>query len=155
MAAIISSTEAALLADSNKTIKLRSSCDTCNEAKVRCSQSKPHCQRCLRLGTTCVYGLSRRSHKTAPRIGASQTSALAYLYTNSQSTNSDGSDDIDQFRDDLQWLTGQSTPDMNIDAWSYALGKTIYACKTCTCAFISDHSHRFSLKFQRCSLLSE
>ena len=55
-----------------KVAKLRASCDGCNESKVRCSQTKPQCGRCMRLGITCKYGLSRRSHKTAPRIGASQ-----------------------------------------------------------------------------------
>ena len=53
-----------------KPVKLRASCDTCNESKVRCSHAKPRCARCERLRITCVYGLSRRSHKTAPRVGA-------------------------------------------------------------------------------------
>ncbi|KAI1296453.1 hypothetical protein F5Y03DRAFT_293963 [Xylaria venustula] len=55
--------------------KLRTSCDTCNEAKVRCSQAKPQCARCEKKGIVCFYGLSRRSHKTAPRVGALQVSA--------------------------------------------------------------------------------
>ncbi|KAI0594256.1 hypothetical protein F4775DRAFT_586251 [Biscogniauxia sp. FL1348] len=54
-----------------KAAKLRASCDACNESKVRCSQAKPKCQRCQRQDVTCIYGLSRRSHKSAPRIGAS------------------------------------------------------------------------------------
>ncbi|KAL2824214.1 hypothetical protein BDW59DRAFT_147654 [Aspergillus cavernicola] len=52
--------------------KLRASCDACNESKVRCSQKKPRCTRCEKHDLLCVYGLSRRSHKNAPRIGASQ-----------------------------------------------------------------------------------
>lgn len=51
-----------------KVAKLRASCDACNESKVRCSQAKPNCARCEKQGITCVYGLSRRSHKNAPRI---------------------------------------------------------------------------------------
>ena len=51
-----------------KVAKLRASCDACNESKVRCSQSKPICARCEKQKITCVYGLSRRSHKNAPRI---------------------------------------------------------------------------------------
>ena len=51
-----------------KVAKLRASCDSCNESKVRCSQAKPICARCEKQGITCVYGLSRRSHKNAPRI---------------------------------------------------------------------------------------
>ena len=55
-----------------RTAKFRVSCDGCNESKVRCSQTKPQCRRCARQGISCVYGLSRRSHRTAPRVGASQ-----------------------------------------------------------------------------------
>ncbi|KAH8167678.1 hypothetical protein CIB48_g564 [Xylaria polymorpha] len=50
--------------------KLRASCDSCNESKVRCSQTKPQCARCEKQGINCIYGLSRRTHKTAPRVGA-------------------------------------------------------------------------------------
>ena len=57
-----------------KAAKLRASCDTCNESKVRCSQTKPSCTRCQKQGVVCVYGLSRRSHKSAPRVGASRPS---------------------------------------------------------------------------------
>lgn len=62
-----------------KVAKLRASCDACNESKVRCSQAKPKCARCERQGIGCIYGLSRRSHKSAPRIGASSQSALSPL----------------------------------------------------------------------------
>ena len=51
-----------------KTIRLRASCNACNESKVRCSQHKPTCARCERNGTECIYGLSRRTHKDAPPI---------------------------------------------------------------------------------------
>lgn len=55
-----------------KVAKMRASCDACNESKVRCTQAKPVCARCERQGITCVYGLSRRSHKNAPRIQESR-----------------------------------------------------------------------------------
>ncbi|KAL8831108.1 MAG: hypothetical protein Q9191_001057 [Dirinaria sp. TL-2023a] len=56
-----------------KAAKLRASCDACNESKVRCSQAKPTCARCQRQGITCFYGLSRRSHKNAPRVQDSRS----------------------------------------------------------------------------------
>ncbi len=59
-----------------KVPKFRASCDGCNEAKVRCSQKKPECERCRRQGISCVYGLSRRSHRTARRIGEQMAPAL-------------------------------------------------------------------------------
>ncbi|KAI1824885.1 hypothetical protein F4861DRAFT_223330 [Xylaria intraflava] len=67
-----------------KIAKLRAACDACNESKVRCSQTKPKCGRCVRQGVPCVYGLSRRSHKSAPRVGASnsRTSTPEQFMTN-------------------------------------------------------------------------
>ncbi|KAI0199293.1 hypothetical protein F4808DRAFT_471597 [Astrocystis sublimbata] len=56
---------------SQGTSKYRASCDSCNEAKVRCSQEKPTCARCQKSQRTCIYGLSRRSHRSANRPGAS------------------------------------------------------------------------------------
>lgn len=46
--------------------KLRSSCDACGAAKVRCDKTQPRCGRCVAGGLTCVYGLSRKFGK-APR----------------------------------------------------------------------------------------
>ncbi|OGM43337.1 hypothetical protein ABOM_008733 [Aspergillus bombycis] len=43
--------------------KLRSSCDACGGAKVRCDKVQPHCGRCAAMGLTCVYGLSRKIGK--------------------------------------------------------------------------------------------
>lgn len=45
------------------TPKLRSSCDGCGVAKVRCDRGQPGCSRCTMLGSTCVYGPSRRFGK--------------------------------------------------------------------------------------------
>lgn len=53
--------------DENK-VRLRASCNACNESKVRCSQRKPTCSRCERNEIDCIYGLSRRTHKDAPPI---------------------------------------------------------------------------------------
>lgn len=58
-----------------KTIRLRASCNACNEAKVRCSQRKPNCVRCERNGVECVYGLSRRTHRDAPPISATPSTS--------------------------------------------------------------------------------
>ncbi|KAI9679686.1 MAG: hypothetical protein M1822_007292 [Bathelium mastoideum] len=55
--------------DENR-VRLRASCNACNESKVRCSQQKPTCARCERTKIECVYGLSRRTHKDAPPISS-------------------------------------------------------------------------------------
>jgi hypothetical protein len=44
-------------------IKLRSSCDSCAIAKVRCDKQQPICERCQKSRFTCSYGLSRRHGK--------------------------------------------------------------------------------------------
>jgi hypothetical protein len=43
--------------------KLRSSCDGCGTAKVRCDRGRPKCSRCETLSLTCVYGPSRKIGK--------------------------------------------------------------------------------------------
>ncbi|KAI0401616.1 hypothetical protein F4802DRAFT_579758 [Xylaria palmicola] len=68
-----------LVLNDGKVAKLRASCDSCNESKVRCSQTKPQCGRCVRQGIACIYGLSRRSHKTAPRVGATEAAIGSYI----------------------------------------------------------------------------
>lgn len=47
-----------------KVPKYTTSCDSCNEAKVHCSQTRPSCARCLNvLNRRCIYGVSDRSGK--------------------------------------------------------------------------------------------
>jgi len=41
-------------------LKYRSSCDACQNAKVKCGQEKVSCQRCVAHGIECVYSRSRR-----------------------------------------------------------------------------------------------
>lgn len=43
--------------------KLRSSCDGCGAAKLRCDRAQPECGRCLSLDQICVYGVSRKTGK--------------------------------------------------------------------------------------------
>jgi hypothetical protein len=51
-----------------RTDKLRASCDACYLAKVKCSKSRPLCQRCLVSGTNCTYSPSAR-FKRGPKTG--------------------------------------------------------------------------------------
>lgn len=84
-----------------KTIRLRASCNACNESKVRCSQRKPTCARCERNGFECIYGLSRRTHKDAPPISMSpsqrtrgplRTSSSSIDINSSRNSNHKGCD---------------------------------------------------------------
>ena len=48
--------------------KLRSSCDRCGAAKLKCDRGLPQCGRCIHLGLACVYGVSQKKGKP-PREG--------------------------------------------------------------------------------------
>ncbi|KAI0967142.1 hypothetical protein F4678DRAFT_446666 [Xylaria arbuscula] len=49
--------------------RLRASCDECQALKVRCSQEKPACSRCLKFRAPCVYSPLRRMGR--PKKGPS------------------------------------------------------------------------------------
>ncbi|KIV87261.1 hypothetical protein PV11_02816 [Exophiala sideris] len=40
--------------------KLRSSCDSCGSAKIKCDRARPQCRRCAASGLRCIYGVSRK-----------------------------------------------------------------------------------------------
>lgn len=48
--------------------KLRSSCDGCGAAKLKCDRGQPECGRCVSYGLSCVYGPLQRMGKP-PRQG--------------------------------------------------------------------------------------
>ncbi len=43
--------------------KVRSSCDRCGTAKLKCDRGQPQCRRCIPLGLECIYGVSRKMGK--------------------------------------------------------------------------------------------
>lgn len=43
--------------------KLRTSCDACGAAKVKCDRAQPECERCVSHNIPCVYGVSRKMGK--------------------------------------------------------------------------------------------
>ncbi|KAI1342193.1 hypothetical protein F5Y15DRAFT_374477 [Xylariaceae sp. FL0016] len=47
--------------------KVRSSCDQCGLAKVKCDRARPRCRRCITLGIECAYGVSRLSGRPSQR----------------------------------------------------------------------------------------
>ncbi|KAL4919781.1 aflatoxin regulatory protein-domain-containing protein [Aspergillus aurantiobrunneus] len=72
------------------TVKLRGSCHACALSKLKCSQDKPTCARCVKRGTTCQYLASKR----AGRKQGSRTGSLkAPIKADYQSMPVDGDDD--------------------------------------------------------------
>lgn len=68
-------------------LKLRSSCDACGAAKLKCDRGRPACGRCVSLDVQCVYGVSLKSsrrlwqtHRDANNDG--NTNALSPLNAN-------------------------------------------------------------------------
>ncbi|KAL4784958.1 aflatoxin regulatory protein-domain-containing protein [Aspergillus varians] len=72
------------------TVKLRGSCHACALSKLKCSQDKPTCARCIKRGTTCQYLASKRAgRKQGSRTGSLKTSSK----TDHRSTTSVGGSD--------------------------------------------------------------
>jgi len=80
-------------------LKLRSSCDRCSLAKVKCSKEKPQCQRCGNLAISCNYSRAMRMGKPptsrrntdstkADTTGAERRSKISTPTINSESTDS-------------------------------------------------------------------
>ena len=70
----ISNNTTTVVARPNKPGKLRQTCDTCSEAKVKCDKGNPRCGRCERLSYECVYSPARRIGRPRPRSPRSQDS---------------------------------------------------------------------------------
>ncbi|KAJ5356061.1 Aflatoxin biosynthesis regulatory protein [Penicillium concentricum] len=75
--------------------KLRSSCDRCGTAKVKCDKEQPECGRCISHGVPCVYGVSRKMGKPPRRISLSQSTSDTVTTTQSSSETSSGGMPLD------------------------------------------------------------
>ena len=62
-----------------KSVKVRSTCNACQQAKIRCSHEKPSCRRCQKHKIDCIYSVSRRlgrpAKKKDSRMGPEERSA--------------------------------------------------------------------------------
>ncbi|GKZ28275.1 hypothetical protein AbraIFM66950_000087 [Aspergillus brasiliensis] len=50
-----------------KSVKVRSTCNACQQAKIRCSHEKPACRRCQKHNIDCIYSISRRLGRPAKK----------------------------------------------------------------------------------------
>ncbi|KAG9230360.1 hypothetical protein BJ875DRAFT_472442 [Amylocarpus encephaloides] len=76
--------------------KLRSSCNGCGTAKVKCDRERPQCSRCSTLGLTCVYGQSRKFGKPPrKRLASESVSTIEKrIYTSTSQTTPHNRDKI-------------------------------------------------------------
>ena len=51
-----------------KSVKVRSTCNACQQAKIRCGHEKPACRRCQKQRIQCVYSMSRRLGRPAKKL---------------------------------------------------------------------------------------
>ena len=107
-----------------RTPKVRASCDHCSNAKVRCDQDRPSCQRCLYVNIPCNYSASRRMGKpsTSARNGNNKskttTSARRNSKEDSYSTNNDSySTNTNSESGDSPKNTTQQLPDTGLDSY--------------------------------------
>lgn len=87
---------------------------------MRCSQTKLTCSRCAKNRIICVYGLSRRSHPAAPRVGETlpNTNTMMDIRVPNNTTNTTSSSiqppsllhpfDFDLYAEDTTILAGIS-----------------------------------------------
>ncbi|KAI8964331.1 hypothetical protein F5Y11DRAFT_102723 [Daldinia sp. FL1419] len=59
-----------------KPVRYRTSCDRCQSIKLRCSQDKPSCKRCINKGILCVYSPLRRMGRPKKVDTVASTSSI-------------------------------------------------------------------------------
>ncbi|KAL4806305.1 hypothetical protein BDV18DRAFT_160373 [Aspergillus unguis] len=59
-----------------KSVKVRSTCNACQQAKIRCSHERPSCKRCQKHNISCVYSISRRLGRPAKKRDPLDSAAL-------------------------------------------------------------------------------
>ncbi|KAL4980980.1 hypothetical protein BDW66DRAFT_163957 [Aspergillus desertorum] len=50
-----------------KSVKIRQTCNACQQAKIRCDHERPSCKRCLKHNIDCIYSISRRLGRPAKK----------------------------------------------------------------------------------------
>ena len=76
--------------------KLRSSCDECGAAKLKCDRGCPRCGRCITLGLDCIYGVSRKMGKP-PRDRLRVAAGSSVTHGTVDGANGFNSEKVDEF----------------------------------------------------------
>ncbi|KAL4749522.1 hypothetical protein BDW72DRAFT_204693 [Aspergillus terricola var. indicus] len=50
-----------------KSVKIRQTCNACQQAKIRCGHERPSCKRCQKHNIDCIYSISRRLGRPAKK----------------------------------------------------------------------------------------
>ena len=116
--------------------KLRSSCDSCGTAKVKCDRGRPECSRCATLGLTCVYGLSHKFGKPPrKRPGADLEATTEKRICSSCTTESRDNHKIMNFEEP------QSVNELTQATFSGLVTDILpYSCGITTASGINEHN---------------
>lgn len=80
-----------------KSVKVRSTCNACQQAKIRCSHEKPACRRCQKHNMDCVYSMSRRLGRPAKkRDGEQRPKKERRVQKQAKAAKRNGSENEDQ-----------------------------------------------------------
>ena len=85
-------------------VKLRMSCDLCQELKIKCGQEKPACQRCAKQALPCLYSPQRRIGRPRKARSARATITTPTMTGQTRSIRAPGGDPPQ----DPQFLPSQS-----------------------------------------------
>ncbi|KAL4979589.1 aflatoxin regulatory protein-domain-containing protein [Aspergillus desertorum] len=97
-------------------VKLRGSCHACALSKLKCSQDKPTCARCIKRGTTCQYLASKRAgRKQGSRASSFKPSPIKKTdYPTSGEKDDDRRELIEASTELMQYALQQ---DRNVEAY--------------------------------------
>ncbi|KAK7541549.1 hypothetical protein IWX49DRAFT_179656 [Phyllosticta citricarpa] len=121
--------------------QLRSSCDSCNSAKVKCTKSRPQCERCVARGTECVYSVSLRSVKRKRGLGKQHSRSP------SNALNTPASIILDDFVDFDPSAADMGLPPPCLEDWNVSFDMPLFNSPDLTpvstmsaCSFASPES---------------
>lgn len=83
--------------------RVKSSCDACQNAKVRCSKDKPTCTRCNKNAQLCVYSVSRRLGR--PRRQSNTSSMNQRGSSPNSSSNIINDNGLRSPASDFEWMS--------------------------------------------------
>ncbi|KAL9584579.1 MAG: hypothetical protein Q9203_004605 [Teloschistes exilis] len=90
-------------------VRIRSSCDSCSEAKVKCDKRRPACERCTSNQLQCTYSISRR-HGSKRRLTRGQgVTAQATAKVPQQIVRADGASSASAIEEHNSDTVGFST----------------------------------------------
>ncbi|KAJ5972577.1 uncharacterized protein N7479_002495 [Penicillium vulpinum] len=96
--------------------RLRTSCDACQSLKIKCSQNKPECERCVKHGLHCVYSPLRRMGRPRKRDASSQGAQFPSGESDAQAAQTEDTVPLAMEEEDVmsQWRDSTTTISLSL-----------------------------------------